>query len=467
MTVNVSGNQDGPTANNTATGPSGTPLYTFDSSVTTFVGGPGGTTFDAGTVGDTFTGAASASNTLSFAKVSVPSTATLSVCLVVGTGCSTAGQAVLQGTDEPFANISSFVGLLSGNTTFVAGTPNSSSFSATGSGNKADFSGASAGVTVDMPAGTVGSDSISGLTTVIGSTTGGNTFIADAASDSFTSSGNNNTFTGGAGTDTFTATGNDNTFNVGTGSDTMSDSGTGNAISFQAVQTGSGTGLDVNVSGTPVNGNVGNDTAVLGSGLATYNFVSGAAGFTSFTGAGSGDTTFTAAPSTGGYSFIGTGLANTADFSANRCGVTANIAHRRGQPIQRCELRYQHREGHHRWHHDRHRCASRHQRLRRRSEGEHLHLAQAANTLSYSGYTTSGLCFNLTGTAAIPTLPASTGDRVGQGASCSTPAADYINVPAGSLTVEGSPSNDVFQIGSSRGGHRRAVAETTPSISAR
>ncbi len=165
VTVNVSGSQDGPTANNTATGPSGTPVYTFDSSVTTFVGGPGGTTFDAGMVGDTFTGAASASNTLSFAKVSVPSTATLSVCLVVGTGCSTAGQAVLQGTDEPFANISSFVGLLSGNTTFVAGTPNGSSFSATGSGNKADFSGASAGVTVDMPAGTVGSDAISGLTT--------------------------------------------------------------------------------------------------------------------------------------------------------------------------------------------------------------------------------------------------------------------------------------------------------------
>ncbi len=285
------------------------------------------------------------------------------------------------------------------------------------------------------------------------------------ASDSFTSSGNNNTFTGGAGTDTFTATGNDNTFNVGTGSDTMSDSGTGNAISFQAVQTGSGTGLDVNVSGTPVNGDVGNDTAVLGSGLATYNFVSGAAGFTSFTGAGSGDTTFTAAPSTGGYSFTGTGLANTADFSANRCGVTANIAHRRGQPHQRYQLRFQHRDGHHRWHHDRHRCAGRRQRLRRRSAGEHLHLRRAANTLSYGGYTTSGLCFNLTGTAAIPTLPASTGDRVGLGASCSTPAADYFNVPAGSLDRRGVAEATTSSRSALPRWPSRAVAGTTPSIS--
>ena len=93
---------------------------------------------------------------------------------MVGSGCSTAGQAVLQGVDEPFANITSYEGLLTGNTTFVSGTPNKSGFVATGSGNKADFSGAGAGVTVNLPAGTVGSDSISGLTTVIGSANGGN-----------------------------------------------------------------------------------------------------------------------------------------------------------------------------------------------------------------------------------------------------------------------------------------------------
>ncbi len=178
LTVNVSGEQVGKTGNDSAAIGGSPPAFTFGPAAATFVGGPGGTTFDAGMVGDTFMGAASASNTLSFANASVPSTATLSVCLVVGTGCSTAGQAVLQGTDEPFANISSFVGLLSGNTTFVAGTPNGSSFSATGSGNKADFSGASAGVTVDMPAGTVGTDAISGLTDVIGSTAGSNTFFA-------------------------------------------------------------------------------------------------------------------------------------------------------------------------------------------------------------------------------------------------------------------------------------------------
>ena len=56
VTVNVSGTQDGPTPNDAATGPEGAPLYSFDASVTTFMGAPGGTTFAAGVVGDTFSG---------------------------------------------------------------------------------------------------------------------------------------------------------------------------------------------------------------------------------------------------------------------------------------------------------------------------------------------------------------------------------------------------------------------------
>ena len=298
LTVNVSGEQVGKTPNDSAAIGGSPPAFTFGPSATTFVGGPGGTTFDAGVVGDTFMGVASASNTLSFANASVPSTATLSVCVVVGTGCSTAGQAVLQGTDEPFANISSYVGLLSGNTTFVAGTPNNSSFSATGLGNKADFSGASAGVTVNMPAGAVGTDSISGLTDVIGSTKGGNTFIAAPIS--------------------------------GSGSETFEDAGTkgGDTINFGSVSNANGvTPLYVNASGgtalSLLSGQVPNDKAVVGS--ATYDFTNGGSNFVNFTGSSNGFTTFFAG-GTGGYSFSASGGSDAIDFSAAPSPVRVDLS---------------------------------------------------------------------------------------------------------------------------------------------
>ena len=56
-----------------------------------------------------------------------------------------------------FSNITTYDGLPSGNTTFVAGTPNASIFNAFGTTDNAiDFSAASSGVTVNLPAGTVG-----------------------------------------------------------------------------------------------------------------------------------------------------------------------------------------------------------------------------------------------------------------------------------------------------------------------
>ncbi len=205
---------------------------------------------------------------------------------------------MLQGTDEPFANISSFVGLLSGNTTFVAGTPNGSSFAATGSGNKADFSGASAGVTVDMPAGTVGTDAISGLTDVIGSTDGGNTFIAAPIS--------------------------------GTGSETFEDAGTkgGDSINFGGVSNANGvTPLYVNASGgtalSQLSGQVANDKAVVGS--ATYDFTNGGSDFVNFTGSSNGFTTFFAG-GTGGYSFAASSGNDAIDFSAAPNPVTVDLS---------------------------------------------------------------------------------------------------------------------------------------------
>ena len=139
--------------------------------------------------------------------------------MVAGTGC-TAGEALLGSVPVQFSNITTYSGLPSGNTTFVAGTPNASVFNAFGTTNNViDFSAASSGVTVNLTAGPTarsGSDTISNLTTVIGSIKGNNTFEAGSApSYTFTSDGNGNTFDGGAGTDIFSGSGSKNTFNVG------------------------------------------------------------------------------------------------------------------------------------------------------------------------------------------------------------------------------------------------------------
>lgn len=339
VTVNVSGTEVGTLLSGEATAGSATYNFSsFGSSAITFLGGAGGTTFIAGSAGDTFNGDPAGINTLTFADASGSS---LVFCVAsstpTGTACAASGQAALLGSvREPFTNITVFDGLPGGDTTFVAGDPAGDSFNATGSNNSADYSNAGTGVDVNLSAGTTGTvtqagnlntDTITGLTTVIGSANGGNTFTAGPAPNSyiFTGNGNLNTFTGGTGSDTFSSNGNDNVFNVGPGAATLSDTGTGNTINFYAVPTSTQNPLTVNVSGTAV-GPVGNDTATAGA--VTYIFTTGGAGFTTLDGSSSGNTHFDAPGSTGGYTFAGVANTgdNTVDFTANLSGIVANLS---------------------------------------------------------------------------------------------------------------------------------------------
>ncbi len=459
--VNVSG-QSAQTPNDTATGTQATSIstYSFGTTVTTFKGAPAGTTFDAGGASDAFigSGATNAVNVLNFDNLPSTVLGPLQVCVVAQSSLCSAGQALLGAVPDTFQNITTYEGLPSGNTTFFAGTPNNSTYEATpnSSQNVMNYSAAPVGVTVDFTvgsgsvakvtsSGTANQDSIQNLTTVIGSNAGGNTLMAGSGNYTFTSNGNGNTFDGGPGTGTFTGSGNSNTFNVGTGADTLSDIGTGNTISFSAVSTGLSTVLTVNASGTP-SGLIANDTATVGT--VTYRFTNGGSGFTNFVGAATGNTDFLAPPA-GGYSFSGSLTGNTADFSANNCAVTANLLTVPGTVALSSGTT----------------CGTTttdtisgvttvigspggSNVFEGALKGNIFTSASPTNTVSYGGFGASGLCFNLTGTATLPT--GGTGDRVGAGTSCSTPSADFFNFSnssPGSLTVEGTPASDTFQLG--------------------
>ena len=452
VTVNVSGFQDGATQNNQATGALGG-VYTFGASTTTFNGSPGGSTFDAGGVADTFVGIpGAANNILNFGNVQ-SAVVGLKVCVVSGTvnGVSCpAGQAFLGSVPTAFTNINTYKGLPTGNTTFVAGSPGGSTFSAASgtSNNSIDYSAAGSGVTVNLAAtpGTVGPnvptcaasplpsscDSISNLTTVTGSSKGANTFVAGSGAYNLTGNGDRNTFSGGAGASSFSSNGNQNVFNVGTGPDTISDTGTGNAISFKAVPTSSTTLLNVNISTTPVNG-LFTDTA--SAGPVTYNFTTGGSGFTSFTGANNGFTYFDAS-ATGGYAFSGFGSNNTVDFNTDPSGVVANTqtgtvcvsAGACTTPNTDTIADITTIIG----------SASGANVFDGGLTGTTFKSASPTNTVSYVGYTTSGLCFNLTT------------DQVTPGPACgvSSPADTFkFTAPSGTATVEGTPQTDTFQPG--------------------
>ena len=207
------------------------------------------------------------------------------------------------------AAFTSFTGATTGNTDFLASGSGGYRFNAAGSNNTTDFSAAASGVNVNLspstegavPAGEAavpgGVDTVSGLTTVVGSSAGGNTFAA-----------------GAAGPYTFSSSGTGNRFLAGTGNATFIGATPGNTVDFSALTTP----VVVNVSGGPV-GSTLNGTATVGSATDTFT---GLASPSTFIGASSGGTTFYAGSA--GDTFSGQGLA----------GDTLSYAFASGGPLQ-------------------------------------------------------------------------------------------------------------------------------------
>ena len=201
-----------------------------------------------------------------------------------------------------------FTGAVTGNTDFLASGTGGYTFDAAGSRDSIDFSAASSGVVVNLSPVTHGVlapgqvavpggvDTISGLFTVTGAASGGNTLYA-----------------GSSGPYAFSAAGTGNRFVAGTGNATFSDATPGNTVDFSALTTA----VTVNVSGVQV-GLVANQTAMAGS--ATYTFT-GLVAPTSFIGAtpSSGGTTFDAGSDAD--RFQGQGLAgDTLSYAFARAG---------------------------------------------------------------------------------------------------------------------------------------------------
>jgi hypothetical protein len=290
--VNLSGHQVGFTGNNTATTSSAT--YSFALGPASFVGSKGGTTFFAGGTQDSFSGQGLSGDTLSFANAPV-SMSQLVVCQAATSPCTSAGTTLAGGVAaESFTGITTFVGLATGNTRFVADGSNGLTFTGSGNGNALDLSAAPKGRTIDFsttPAGVslpgVGKlESFSGISSVTGSSAGGTTFVAGSSAETFHNPG-----------------------------------GSGDTIDFSHVSTSSAGHLVVNASGGPAKSQ-SNDTAVAGA--TTYTFTDGGSGFTSFDGANTGYTDFLAS-GTGGYSFAGAGSGNSLSFAAVGHGVSVDL----------------------------------------------------------------------------------------------------------------------------------------------
>ncbi len=416
--VNVTGGAVGSLSTDEATAtfpsPGGTTQYFFTgfgASDATFVGstGPsGGTTFFAGSNADNFTGQKLASDTLNFTDACTTSSPCLpglplQVCVGAGSGCA-AGEAVLGNVDDFFSGIKMFDGLsaLGSTTTFVA-DDGSGGYSFVGNGaesNTADFSNAIQGVTAKLNVGSVSfasgqpADAISGITTIFGSMNGGNTFVASpSSSETFADNG-------GAG---------------------------GDSIDFSHLL-GSTSANPLTINGTVATTANGTPPFTATLGTLSYSFGTGATNFTGFTGSLSGSTDFVA-PSTSGLNFVGEGFGNTADFSSNLTGVTADMVHGQvtfagvagsdslggsfssvvGSPVGKNTF-----DG--------------------ALTGTTFSASNSStgDVVSYAGVTSGGVTFN---------LPA----KLVQGASGSPDSFKFASTAP--LTVEGSPGSDAFQIG--------------------
>jgi len=252
------------------------------------------TTFQPGSdAGITFDGPGGTTTALDLSFAPAPDTVTLN-----GDSTGSPGSVTMGAGADSFSGVSSFIGSGAGSTSFVAGATGGYSFSGLGTGNTLDLSGDAHSVTANLTTGlvTVGasaSDTFSGIGRVVGSASGGNTFVAGGGSASFADSG----------------------------------SGAGDTVDFSQVATSALSPLTVNLSGATVSvspsGPLPNDNAVVGS--STYSFSSGGSNFTTFDGAASGNTTFLGG-ATAGENFVGAGTGNVADFSADANPVSANLS---------------------------------------------------------------------------------------------------------------------------------------------
>ena len=235
-----------------------------------------------------FIGPAETATRLDLSAIGMGTTVTLN-----GDSPGSPGAVELSGGSDTFSGISTFVGSSAGDTTFVAGGAGGYTFEGSGSGNQVDLSADPNSVTANLSTGSIGvasgsTDTVSGISSVVGSSAGGNTFVAGNGSESFADSGS-----------------------VG-----------GDTLDFSDVATSTSTPLTINVSGGQVNGE-SNDTATEGS--TTYSFTSGGTDFTTFLGATTGHTSFLAGP-TGGATFDGQGSSNTLNFMALVKALTVNVS---------------------------------------------------------------------------------------------------------------------------------------------
>ena len=260
--------------------------------VTESTSSPVSTTFSPGTSsGLTFVGAAEAFNLVDLSAL----TGAVTVDAGGSAGSTSPTTVSWSGTSDTFENVGQVTGSSAGNTAFVASTGSGWTFSGLGSGNILNLSALPSGVVASEAAGTVVGpsvvDSFVGISTIVGSLSGGTTFVPDPASSA-----------------TFADVG----------------SGATDAIDFSHVSTSPSAALKVNVSGAPA-GALANDTASIGA--VTYTFTTGGSRFKTFVGSPTGNTDFIAG-SAAGYSFLGgpSITTDTLDLSASTQGPTVNAA---------------------------------------------------------------------------------------------------------------------------------------------
>ncbi len=308
----------------------GTVTDTF-TGIQSFVGSnAGSTTFVAGPTSESFADKGSAGgDAIDFSNVTT-SQATPLVVNLSGNDVNgqLSGTGVVGSTTYTFStgasNFSSFTGAGSGSTTFLVGS-SQDSFKGEGSGNSLDFSSASSPMTIDTSSGqaTVATvtDTFSGISSFVGSSSGSTQFVAAAGGASFTGQGSNNSLSLAPATASSTVDVGAGTATIGTGTDTFVD-----VQSFVGASAGSttfrpdastgyafqghGTGNTLDLSAAPASSTIDASTgqATFGaSGTDTFT------GISSFIGSASGSTQFVAGAA--GASFKGQGSGNVLDLS--------------------------------------------------------------------------------------------------------------------------------------------------------